>query len=136
MIPIRDTVQSKNYPVVNNIIIAANVMLYLIQLTQGDRLNQFIITYGLVPARYSVPQIAAYFTSGQQVLSFFSFIPSVLPPVWISFRHIAPLYKLALSSPYNRSQRGHRRGYGSLLTAFSQGKGPYAYPYFFYPLFY
>ena len=74
MIPIRDTIQSKNYPVVNNIIIAANVLLYLVQLTQGDRLNHFFITYGLVPARYSVPQIAAYFTSGQQVLSFFSFM--------------------------------------------------------------
>jgi membrane associated rhomboid family serine protease len=74
MIPIRDTIQSKSYPVVNNIIIAANVLLYLVQLTQGDRLNHFFITYGLVPARYSVPQIAAYFTSGQQVLSFFSFM--------------------------------------------------------------
>ena len=74
MIPIRDTIQSKNYPIVNTIIIAANVLVYLVQLTQGDRLNQFIITYGLVPARYSVPQIAAYFTIGQQVLSFFSFM--------------------------------------------------------------
>ena len=74
MIPIRDTIQSKNYPVVNTIIIGANVLLYLVQLAQGDRLNEFIITYGLVPARYSVPQIAAYFTFSQQILSFFSFM--------------------------------------------------------------
>jgi membrane associated rhomboid family serine protease len=74
MIPIRDTIQSKNYPVVNSIIIAINVLLYLVQLAQGDRLNQFIVTYGLVPARYSVPQIAAYFSFGQQVISFFSFM--------------------------------------------------------------
>lgn len=74
MIPIRDTIESKAYPVVNSAIIAANVLFYLVQLAQGDRLNQFIVTYGLVPARYSVPQIAAYFSIGQQVLSFFSFM--------------------------------------------------------------
>lgn len=74
MIPIRDTIQSRNYPVVNSIIIAVNVLLYLVQLAQGDRLNQFIVTYGLVPARYSAPQIAAYFSFGQQVISFFSFM--------------------------------------------------------------
>ena len=31
-------------------------------------------TYGLVPARYSVPEIAAYFTVGQQVLPFLTFM--------------------------------------------------------------
>jgi membrane associated rhomboid family serine protease len=74
MIPIRDTIQSKNYPVVNTVIIAANVLFYLVQLAQGERLNQFIFTYGLVPARYSIPEIASYFSFGQQVVSFLSFM--------------------------------------------------------------
>ncbi|MFH1242182.1 MAG: rhomboid family intramembrane serine protease [Pseudomonadota bacterium] len=74
MIPIRDTTESKRYPVVNNIIIAANVLSYVIQLSQGHRINQFIYTYGLVPARYSVPEIASYFTPGQQVFSLFSYM--------------------------------------------------------------
>jgi membrane associated rhomboid family serine protease len=74
MIPIRDTIQSKNYPVVNNIIIAANALVYLVQLGQGEELTKFILTYGLVPARYSVPHIASYFSFGQQVFSFFSFM--------------------------------------------------------------
>ncbi len=74
MIPIRDTIESKRYPVVNNIIIATNVLSYLIQLSQGPRINQFIFTYGLVPARYSVPEIASYFTPGQQVFSLFSYM--------------------------------------------------------------
>lgn len=74
MIPIRDTIESKRYPIANNIIIAANVLSYLIQLAQGDRINQFIITYGLVPARYSVPEIASYFTFGQQAFPFFSYM--------------------------------------------------------------
>jgi membrane associated rhomboid family serine protease len=74
MIPIRDTIQSKNYPVVNTLIIATNVLFYLVQTAQGEGLNQFIFTYGLVPARYSIPEIASYFTFGQQMVSFFSFM--------------------------------------------------------------
>ena len=74
MIPIRDTVQSKNYPVVNTVIIALNVLLYLVELAQGERLNHFILIYGLVPVRYSVPEISAYFTLGQQAFAFLSFM--------------------------------------------------------------
>ena len=74
MIPIRDTVESKTYPIVNSIIIGVNVFLYLVSLAQGEAFNRFILLYGLVPARYSVPEIAAYFTFSQQVVSFFSFM--------------------------------------------------------------
>ncbi|MFO7739211.1 MAG: rhomboid family intramembrane serine protease [Desulfatiglandaceae bacterium] len=74
MIPIRDTIQSKNYPVINNIIIGVNILVYFIQMAQGENLNRFIVTYGLVPARYSISQIAAYFTFGQQAFAFFSFM--------------------------------------------------------------
>jgi membrane associated rhomboid family serine protease len=74
MIPLRDTVPAKNYPIVNNIIIGINVVIFLVQLSQGAGLNRFIYIYGLVPARYSVPQIAAYFSTGQQIFSIFSFM--------------------------------------------------------------
>ncbi|MBW1740616.1 MAG: rhomboid family intramembrane serine protease [Deltaproteobacteria bacterium] len=74
MIPIRDTIRSETYPVVNNVIIAINVLVFLIELSQGQRLHEFIYVYGLVPARYGVPQISAYFTTGQQVFSFLTFM--------------------------------------------------------------
>ena len=74
MIPLRDTVQSKNYPVVNNAIIVINVLIYLIELSRGDGLNQFIFNYGLVPARYSLPEIGVYFSPVQQVFALFSFM--------------------------------------------------------------
>jgi membrane associated rhomboid family serine protease len=74
MIPIRDAIQSTRYPVVNNTIIGLNVLLFLVELSQGDTFTRFILTYGLVPARYSVPEIAAYFSSWQQVLALFSFM--------------------------------------------------------------
>ncbi len=74
MIPLRDTTRSRNYPVVNTLLIAANVLVFLVELMQGPRQAEFIFTYGLVPARYSVPEIAAYFTSFQQVLALTSFM--------------------------------------------------------------
>ncbi|HBF43201.1 MAG TPA: rhomboid family intramembrane serine protease [Desulfobacteraceae bacterium] len=74
MIPIRDTIESRNYPIVNNLIIATNVLVYIIQLGQGENLTRFILTYALVPVRYSVPEIASYFSVGQQAFSFFSFM--------------------------------------------------------------
>jgi len=74
MIPIRDTIPSKHYPVVNHTIIGINVVIYLFEMSQGADLNRFIYIYGLVPARYSVPQIASYFSTGQQLFSLFSFM--------------------------------------------------------------
>ncbi len=74
MLPLRDTIQSKNYPVVNTTIIGLNVLLYLVETAQGPRLNEFIIMYGLVPARYSVPEIAAQFSFFQQAISFVTFM--------------------------------------------------------------
>jgi membrane associated rhomboid family serine protease len=74
MIPLRDTVQTRTYPVVNTMIIAANVLAYLVEMAQGDDLNRFLFLYGLVPARYSIPQFSVHFTFFQQVFSFFSFM--------------------------------------------------------------
>jgi membrane associated rhomboid family serine protease len=74
MIPLRDTIPSKNYPIVNNSIIAINVLIYLLQLAQGEDLYRFVQIYGLIPARYTVPQLSHYFSTGQQLFSFFSFM--------------------------------------------------------------
>jgi len=74
MIPIRDTILSKNYPVVNHTIIGINVAFFLFEMSQGAHLDRFLYFYGLVPARYSIPQISAYFTFGQQVIPWLSFM--------------------------------------------------------------
>lgn len=74
MIPLRDTTRSTNYPVVNTLLIATNVLLFFVQMAQGPQEDAFIYTYGLVPARYSVPEIGAHFNSIQQVLALLSFM--------------------------------------------------------------
>ncbi len=74
MIPIRDTVPSKNYPIVNTTLIGLNVIIFFIQLAHGPAQDNFIYIYGLVPARYSVSHVASYFPLGHQIFSFISFM--------------------------------------------------------------
>lgn len=74
MIPIRDTIPTRNYPIVNTALIAVNVVLFLVELSQGPGLERFIYMYGFVPARYTIPQIASYFTTGQQLVSLITFM--------------------------------------------------------------
>jgi membrane associated rhomboid family serine protease len=74
MIPIRDQIQPRSYPVATRGIIGVNVLVFILQMMQGDHVEQFIYTYGLVPARYSIPEVAAHFTAGEQVLALFSFM--------------------------------------------------------------
>ena len=55
-------------------LIGINVLVFLAQMAQGVEANRFIYVYGLVPARYTVPDISAYFTTGQQAFSLLSFM--------------------------------------------------------------
>lgn len=74
MIPIRDTQASRNVPVVTYSLILINILVFLLEKAQGPELDRFIYFYGLVPARYFVPQISAYFSLGQQLFALFSFM--------------------------------------------------------------
>lgn len=74
MIPLRDNIRSKNYPVVNNLLIGLNVLVFLIQLSQGSDWNRFVFTYGLVPARFTDPALAAYFGTAGNLFSLLSYM--------------------------------------------------------------
>ncbi len=74
MIPIRDTTPSRNVPVVNTALIGINVLVFMYELALGPDLDRALYIYGLVPARYTVDHLAAYFSFGQQAFSFLSFM--------------------------------------------------------------
>ncbi|MDF1593703.1 MAG: rhomboid family intramembrane serine protease [Desulfobacterales bacterium] len=74
MIPLRDTLRSQNYPVVTSSIIVINVLVFFLEMARGQDLDWFLYIYGLVPARYAIPHVAAYFTTGQQLFALFSFM--------------------------------------------------------------
>ncbi len=51
MIPLRDSNPSRNYPVVNNLIIGTCIAVYLMEISAPGGMAGFIQAYGLVPAR-------------------------------------------------------------------------------------
>jgi len=74
MIPLRDTLRSHSYPIVTHGLILINVLVYFLEMAQGQDLDVFLYIYGLVPARYAIPHVAAYFTTGQQLFALLSFM--------------------------------------------------------------
>ena len=74
MIPLRDTIQSKTYPIIRNAIIGINVLVFLWQLAQGPYLERVLNLYGIVPIRYSNPNLSGDYTFLQQVFPFFSYM--------------------------------------------------------------
>ena len=57
MIPIKDTIHSKTFPIINWLLVIANVLVFvLIELPLGqNQLNQFISTYGMTPNACAAP---------------------------------------------------------------------------------
>ncbi len=52
MIPLKDTVPSRRFPIVNTLLIAVNVFVFFVELSQGTNLKQFIYNFGAIPSRY------------------------------------------------------------------------------------
>ncbi len=61
MFPIRDTIRSRSIPVVNWLIILANVIVFLHELSLSPaQLDQFTLTYALVPSRIHLANPATW----------------------------------------------------------------------------
>lgn len=67
MIPLKDTVQARSFPMVNWILIGVNILAFLIELNFGPDIERFIAAFGLVPVRLldvpSLAQVLTIFTS-------------------------------------------------------------------------
>jgi hypothetical protein len=74
MFPLRDTIQSQCFPVVNYALIGINVFCFGLQLSYGPMEEGIIYLYGLLPARYSMPEVSMHFTWDQQILSLITFM--------------------------------------------------------------
>ncbi len=52
MIPIRDTIPSRSFPVITLSLIIINILFFLYEISLGPEILTFIKTYGVIPARY------------------------------------------------------------------------------------
>lgn len=58
MIPLRDSTPSQHFPLVTVTLILINLLVFLYQISLGPALEEFIYTYGLIPANYTGGQLA------------------------------------------------------------------------------
>ena len=54
MIPIRDTIPSKRFPFVTILLIVANALVFIFELSLGERLGNFIAVFGMSPAQVRI----------------------------------------------------------------------------------
>lgn len=52
MFPIRDTVRSSTFPIVNVIIIVINLLIFLYEVSLGRHIEVFVLQFGLTPVRF------------------------------------------------------------------------------------
>ena len=74
MIPIRDTIPSRTIPVVTYTIMALNTLVYLFQVTLGPEVESFLYLYGFVPAKFTLSQVAIYFSFSNKFFSIISYM--------------------------------------------------------------
>jgi len=52
VIPLRDTIPSRSFPIVNSLLIAVNVLVFFLTLAAGARAGDLVRRLGVVPARF------------------------------------------------------------------------------------
>jgi len=72
MIPIRDNIPSSRFPIATFVIIVVNVIVFLRELQVGRHLEQLMLNFAVIPARYTEPDIAELFTVPQQIFALFT----------------------------------------------------------------
>src|SRR5205085_3515441 len=63
---------SSRFPAATVAIITLNVLVFLRELKLGPQLEEMLVSYAIIPARYTVQEIAQQFTLPQQVFALFS----------------------------------------------------------------
>jgi len=72
VIPIRDDIPSSRFPAVTLAIIGLNFLAFFQELRLGPQLQDYLLVHGVIPARYTVPDIARLFTMREQVSALFT----------------------------------------------------------------
>ncbi len=72
MLPLRDDIPSRRFPVVTLTLIVLNGLAFAWELRLGPRLGEALLLLGLVPVRYTVSEVAGLFSWSEQMLPFFT----------------------------------------------------------------
>src|SRR2546426_2779201 len=72
MLPLRDDIPASRFPAATLGIIVINILIFFHELKLGPNLEDLLVNFAIIPARYTVPDVAQLFSFSQQVFSFFS----------------------------------------------------------------
>jgi len=72
MIPLRDNIPSRRFPVVTLALIAANVLAFIWELNQGRYLEHALLRFAVVPVRYTEPGFSSLFHTVEQSVPLFT----------------------------------------------------------------
>jgi len=70
-IPLHDHIRRQTFWTLTLAIICANVLAFLFELSLGREVDRVVFFFGIIPARYTIPQIAARLSFGGLVLPIF-----------------------------------------------------------------
>jgi membrane associated rhomboid family serine protease len=69
MIPLKDTVHAQTFPVVNTMLIAANVIAFMIELSMGENAQRLVFRLGVIPTE--IVEVGGYFEYATLITSMF-----------------------------------------------------------------
>lgn len=83
MIPLRDTIPSRRFPLITVLIIIANVTIFLFQMSLGKSANDFVLIFGMIPKRF-------FYLSDQGLMHIFDRIYPFVTSIFLhgSFMHL------------------------------------------------
>jgi len=70
MLPLRDDIPSRRFPVMTLLLIAVNVAVFVWELRLGPLVTDAFLGLGIVPVRYTMREVAALFSWPEQLLPF------------------------------------------------------------------
>jgi membrane associated rhomboid family serine protease len=70
MFPLKDDIPARRFPFVTISIIALNCAVFIIELMAGRRVENIFLIFGIVPVRYTIPEISELFTWKEQAYPF------------------------------------------------------------------
>jgi membrane associated rhomboid family serine protease len=71
VIPLRDTISTRTVPFFTRLLVIANVAVFLLELLQGEQLDDFLGTFAFVPLRFFRPGLFGW-TLGESVVTIFT----------------------------------------------------------------
>jgi len=118
MLPLRDDIPSRTFPIVTLMIVLLNGLVFIYELSLGRQLEYLLLDWAIVPLRYTDSDVARHFTIFEEAKPFLTSM--FLHGGWLHL--IGNMWTLWIFGDNVEDRLGHRRFLGLyLLSGFAAG---------------